>query len=103
MVARVVMEEGRAVGVCYVKDGELHTVGSEEVVLAAGSIGTPTILQRSGIGEASILRRAGVTPRVALPVGSNLQDHPWSWCCTPPEVGPQRSMTPRRSPIWPDG
>lgn len=76
LVTRVVMEGGRASGVSYVKDGRLHTVATEEVLLAAGSIGTPAILQRSGIGEPATLRQAGVTPRVHLPVGSNLQDHP---------------------------
>ena len=47
-----------------------------EVVMAAGAIGTPQILQLSGIGPAETLRAASVTPVVELPgVGENLQDH----------------------------
>ncbi|MCW5654868.1 GMC family oxidoreductase N-terminal domain-containing protein [Hydrogenophaga sp.] len=47
-----------------------------EVVLCAGSIGSPALLQRSGIGPAPLLRRHGITPRHELPgVGENLQDH----------------------------
>ena len=47
-----------------------------EVVLAAGSIGSPAILQRSGIGPADVLAQAGVSLLHELPgVGRNLQDH----------------------------
>ncbi|MBE7419781.1 MAG: GMC family oxidoreductase N-terminal domain-containing protein [Ideonella sp.] len=49
---------------------------AREVVLAAGAIGTPQILQCSGIGPAALLHAHGVTPQVELPgVGENLQDH----------------------------
>ena len=47
-----------------------------EVVLSAGSIGSPHLLQLSGIGPAPLLRENGITPLVDLPgVGANLQDH----------------------------
>jgi choline dehydrogenase len=47
-----------------------------EVVLAAGSIGSPSILQRSGVGPGDVLSEAGVTVRHELPgVGANLHDH----------------------------
>ena len=47
-----------------------------EVVLSAGSIGTPQILQLSGIGPAKLLQQHGITPVIDLPgVGGNLQDH----------------------------
>jgi choline dehydrogenase len=47
-----------------------------EVVLAAGAIGTPQILQLSGIGPGAVLHAHGVSPRIELPgVGENLQDH----------------------------
>jgi choline dehydrogenase len=46
------------------------------VVLAAGAVGSPLLLQRSGIGAAEVLQAAGVVPRLHLPgVGANLQDH----------------------------
>ncbi|KAK4244850.1 pyranose dehydrogenase 3 [Corynascus novoguineensis] len=48
-----------------------------EVILAAGAIQTPQLLQASGIGPASVLRAAGVQVKKDLPsVGANLQDHP---------------------------
>jgi choline dehydrogenase-like flavoprotein len=48
-----------------------------ELILAAGAIHTPQILQLSGVGPASVLKAAGVNVKVDLPgVGSNLQDHP---------------------------
>ena len=47
-----------------------------EVISAAGAIGSPTLLLRSGIGAAARLQEAGVNPRVELPgVGENLMDH----------------------------
>ncbi len=47
-----------------------------EVILCAGSIGSPQILQLSGIGPAALLQRAGVPVLIDLPgVGANLQDH----------------------------
>ncbi|PQE28341.1 choline dehydrogenase protein [Rutstroemia sp. NJR-2017a BBW] len=60
-------------------DGSNVTVikADKEVVLAAGGLHSPHILQRSGIGPASLLRQANISVIVDLPgVGSNLQDHP---------------------------
>jgi choline dehydrogenase len=49
---------------------------TREVILCAGSIGSPSILQRSGIGPAALLQRVGVPVVLDLPgVGANLQDH----------------------------
>jgi choline dehydrogenase-like flavoprotein len=48
-----------------------------EIILAAGAVHTPGILQRSGIGPQDILRAANITTKVELPgVGQNFQDHP---------------------------
>jgi choline dehydrogenase len=62
-----------------VRDGVKLTVGvppTGEVILSAGAIGSPHILQLSGIGDASDLQAAGIAPVVHLPgVGRNLQDH----------------------------
>ena len=54
----------------------LQAVARQSVVLCAGAIGTPQLLQLSGIGAAALLQHHGITPRVDLPgVGANLQDH----------------------------
>ncbi len=51
-VENVMVEDGRAVGVRFKRKGERHEVRAEKVVLAAGGIGTPVILRRTGIKEA---------------------------------------------------
>ncbi|RAH96324.1 choline dehydrogenase, partial [Acuticoccus sediminis] len=70
-------EDGRAVGVVYRRDGERVTVRTAgEVILAAGAIGSPKILQLSGIGDPAWLADAGIEARHYSPgVGRNLQDH----------------------------
>lgn len=70
--------EGRTVtGIEFIVDGERCVAHSRiETVLAAGSLGSPAILQRSGIGEAGYLQHLGIPIVHALPgVGANLQDH----------------------------
>ncbi|VTU41202.1 Alcohol dehydrogenase [acceptor] [Variovorax sp. PBS-H4] len=64
-------------GVEIVQGGERRTVrATREVVLSAGAIGTPQILQLSGIGDAALLQSHGVPVVAHLPgVGRNLQDH----------------------------
>lgn len=82
-VARVLTEKTetglRCTGAELVRDGVKLTVGvppTGEVILSAGAIGSPHILQLSGIGDASDLQAAGIAPVVHLPgVGRNLQDH----------------------------
>ncbi|MCY3835459.1 MAG: GMC family oxidoreductase N-terminal domain-containing protein [Anaerolineaceae bacterium] len=48
-----------------------------EVILCAGAVHSPLILHRSGIGPKTWLEAAGIVPRLELPVGRNLQDHPF--------------------------
>jgi choline dehydrogenase len=74
---RVVVEGGRAVGVQFEADGRLTTVRAQrEVVVAAGTIGSPALLMHSGIGPADELDRVGVETLVDNPqVGANLADH----------------------------
>ncbi|MEV4137070.1 GMC family oxidoreductase N-terminal domain-containing protein [Dactylosporangium sp. NPDC049742] len=71
-------QQRRVVGVAY-KDaaGAVREVtAKKEVLLCAGAVNTPQILQLSGIGEPGALRAAGVEPVHELPgVGANLQDH----------------------------
>ena len=77
LVDRVLIEEGRAVGITYLLDNERHKAKvSGEVLLAAGAIGSPAILERSGIGDARALNDLGISPLLDMPqVGGNLQDH----------------------------
>ena len=74
---RVVIEDGRAVGV-EITRGETRDVvrARREVIVCAGAIETPALLMRSGIGPADHLRAVGVKVAHDLPgVGTNLQDH----------------------------
>ncbi|MGI8761620.1 MAG: GMC family oxidoreductase [Jatrophihabitantaceae bacterium] len=75
---RVLVEGGRATGVEYRdKAGATQQLrAAREVILSAGAVHSPALLQLSGIGDPSVLRAAGVEPKVELPgVGKNLQDH----------------------------
>lgn len=76
--AKVMLENGRAVGVEYVKDGQGVMVRADrEVILSAGTYGSPQILMLSGIGPADELREAGIEVRHDLPgVGKNVIEHP---------------------------
>jgi len=67
----------RARGVRFVRGGQrLHAIARKGVILSAGSIGSPQLLELSGIGNAKILRQRGVDVVHELPsVGENLQDH----------------------------
>ena len=77
LVTKVVLKDKVAKGFKYVFNGKPETAAtSNEVILSAGSIGSPHILQLSGIGDKDILEKAGVDVKHHLPgVGQNLQDH----------------------------
>ena len=77
LVNKVIVEDKQAKGVEYQRKGKTVTVSAnKEVVLSAGSIGSPHILQLSGIGDKDVLENAGVEVKHHLPgVGQNLQDH----------------------------
>ena len=77
LVERVLVEGGRAKGIRYRRNGRSTDAHAEaEVVLCAGSIGSPHILLLSGIGPAEDLETVGVHVIHDLPgVGKNLQDH----------------------------
>jgi choline dehydrogenase len=77
LVDRVVIEDGRAVGIAYSVGGlERIARADGEVLLASGAIGSPAILERSGIGDAARLSELGIAAQVNAPaVGANLQDH----------------------------
>ncbi|HQU49860.1 MAG TPA: GMC family oxidoreductase N-terminal domain-containing protein, partial [Casimicrobiaceae bacterium] len=74
---RVVVEGGRATGVEYRQGGETkRAVARREVILSAGALQSPQLLQLSGIGPGPLLQRFGIPVVHDLPgVGENLQDH----------------------------
>jgi choline dehydrogenase len=76
-VTRVLVEHGRAVGVEWVANGALQRARADrEVILAAGALQSPQLLQLSGIGPAGLLARHGIAVLAdASEVGRNLQDH----------------------------
>lgn len=77
LVDRVLIEDGRAVGLAYRLGNEERIVRARgETILAAGAIGSPAVLERSGVGDAARLRDLGIAPVLDRPeVGGNLQDH----------------------------
>ncbi len=76
-IAKVVIEDGRAVGARYLQKGKEHKIrANREVILSAGAFGSPQILQLSGVGNPDDLKAHGIEPVHDLPgVGQNLQDH----------------------------
>ncbi|RYH12109.1 choline dehydrogenase [Tropicimonas sp. IMCC6043] len=77
LARRVVIEEGRAVGVEVERGGRIETIRAErEVILAASSINSPKLLMLSGIGPGAHLAQQGIEVIADRPgVGQNLQDH----------------------------
>lgn len=84
-VTRILFEGKRTVGVEF-KSNPTHREGCNRgiqvirakkmVVVSAGTLGTPQILERSGVGDPGVLARAGVSPVAGVPgVGCNYQDH----------------------------
>jgi choline dehydrogenase len=76
-VERIVFEGSRAVGVVFTRGGELHQANVDrEVLVSAGTIGSPALLMRSGIGRGDELRALGIAVVKDAPeVGKNLQEH----------------------------
>lgn len=74
---RVVITDRRATGVRFRRGGKTYEASARaEVLLAAGSINSPKLLELSGIGQPEILRDLGVEAVLESPgVGENLQDH----------------------------
>ena len=77
LVDRVLIEQGRAVGVRAIRHDGAFEARADLVVLTAGAYGTPAVLLRSGIGPADELRHLGVDVLADnAGVGANLHDHP---------------------------
>jgi choline dehydrogenase len=86
---RLIIENGRATGVEYFKDGNLSKAyAARDIVLSSGVVNSPKALLLSGIGPADELKALGINPVHDLPgVGKNLQDHVdcvMSWECREP-------------------
>jgi choline dehydrogenase-like flavoprotein len=61
IASRVLVKRGRAVGVEYIKNGQVHALRAErEVILSGGAINSPQLLQLSGIGDGDHLRSLGI-------------------------------------------
>jgi len=76
-VIKILFEGRTAVGVIYMSGGSLHKVmATKEVLLCAGTINSPRLLQLSGVGSRGLLSECGIETVNDLPgVGENLQDH----------------------------
>ena len=76
-VERLTFDGSRATGVTYRQNGHLVTItAGREVIVSAGSVNSPKLLQLSGLGPEDVLRSCGIELRRHLPeVGGGLQDH----------------------------
>jgi choline dehydrogenase len=86
LVDRVSFSGRRAVGV--VLDTNEHIAATQEVIISAGAIFSPAILQRSGIGPAGPLSLLGIKSMADLPVGLSASDHP----CIPLVAKPREGV-----------
>ncbi|MEV6441275.1 GMC family oxidoreductase N-terminal domain-containing protein [Amycolatopsis sp. NPDC051716] len=76
LVEKVLVENGRAVGVEVLDRGRRRTIrAAKEVILSAGVIGSAQLLMLSGIGPAEHLKEHGIGVVADLPVGDNMHDH----------------------------
>ena len=77
LTKKLVLEGKKAVGIEYEREAQTRVVkANREIILSAGSIGSPHIMQMSGIGPTQVLKNAGIEVLHELPgVGENLNDH----------------------------
>jgi choline dehydrogenase-like flavoprotein len=102
---RLLFEGERCVGVEWKRDGRVEQGrADQEVIVAAGVIGSPQLLLLSGIGPADELRALGIDPRVDLPgVGRNLHDHvvsPVTYSAERTIEPPDPGATAFQSQLW---
>ena len=76
-VSKLIIENQKAIGVEVIRKGNFEKLfANREIILTAGSIGSPKILELSGIGNPEILSNLGIKTKVeSKNVGENLQDH----------------------------
>ena len=95
LVNRLVVEHDRELGVEFDTEGEAAAAYGRRLTIAAGAIGTPAILWRSGIGPEEALLELGIEPVVDLPgVGANFIDHPVTRILLVPQPGSCDLETP---------
>jgi choline dehydrogenase len=95
IVSRVLIRDGSAAGVEVLAGTGTTRLRSRRVILAAGAIGSPAILLRSGIGPADDLRALGIDVRADLPgVGAGLTDQPRIGVFMTPRPGAENTGSP---------
>jgi choline dehydrogenase len=99
-VQRLLIKGAACLGVRYTLGGQTDTAFAErEVILTAGTIGTPHLLLLSGVGSGQHLRSVGIDTLAELPgVGENLHDHPKSQVAYT-AVRPVRARPDARKPV----
>jgi choline dehydrogenase-like flavoprotein len=82
-VSKVILDSNVAIGVKVIHEGQEYDIRArKQVILSAGPIGSPQLLELSGIGDPDVLRAADVECLIANPaVGANFQDHVVSAIC----------------------
>ena len=102
LATRILFDGDHAVGVEVLRNNVLETVRAErEVIVCAGTYHSPHLLMLSGIGSPDELRALRIEPRLDLPVGRNLHDHPMVvvvWLTDQPSLG--TAMTPENIALF---
>lgn len=100
MTEKVLIEDGRAVGVQYRQNGTVKVLrAAREVILCAGAVGSPHILQLSGIGPGTLLKKHGIeVVRDVTGIGENLQDHLQIRCAY--KVHGARTLNTLSASLW---
>ncbi len=100
MTERILVEQGRAVGVRFRRNGAVTELRARrEVILCAGAIGSPQLLQLSGIGPGAVLQTHGVEVQRDVPeIGENLQDHLQIRCAY--RVHGARTLNTASASLW---
>ena len=77
LVEKVLIENGEATGVTYLKNKKsVKVIANKEVIVSAGAYNSPQILMLSGIGDSADIKKHSIEAQQHLPgVGKNLQDH----------------------------
>lgn len=98
---RIIFEGRRAVGVEVAHQGQTEILRGAEIILAAGAIGSPQLLQLSGIGPGGLLQSHGIEVLRDAPVGENLQDHLQIRCAY--KVTGAKTLNQMASTLWGKG